>query len=318
MAVHRNRAHTLAAASIALVVLRACVVPAAGAVVPAVRASGTTIPDFYAKAYRSDAFHWPGVTASPANGLPMARYPGFGLQWNYVTVALYGLQRWSDWLYHRGGRPARAAAIKAADFLISRQGPDGAWRYTFPFTYDDDVISESLPAGWIAAQAQGNAISLLTRMYAATGDRRYLTAAIRGLQPFSRTVGEGGLAFTLDGHRLLAGYPTSTPSLTLEDYELALIGVADLAAYGEQAQVLLGALLPSFYWSLALYTSPTGMPYFDLAQDFAPMAGGDIDPASAQACAEALSALLSAYPSTAGASALAAWTIALKTLGLND
>jgi hypothetical protein len=278
----------------------------------------TTILDVYAKAYRSDAFPWQGVTPSPANGLPMVRYPGFGLQWNYVTVALYGLQRWSDWLYHRGGSTARAAAIKATDCLVSRQGPDGAWRYAFPFTYDDDAISESLPAGWIAAQARGNAISLPTRMYAATGDGRYPTAAIRGLQPFTRTVGNGGLAFTLDGHRLLAGYPTSTPSPTLEDYESALIGVADLAAYSEQAQALLSTLLPSFYWSLALYTSPTGMPYDDLAQDFAPMAAGDIDPTSAQSCAAALSALLAGYPSTSGASALAAWTIALKTLGLND
>ena len=60
------------------------------------------------------------------------------------------------------------------------------------------------------------------------------------------------------------------------------------------------------------------MPYDDLAQDFAPMAAGDIDPTSAQSCAAALSALLAGYPSTSGASALAAWTIALKTLGLND
>ena len=208
--------------------------------------------------------------------------------------------------------------VEAADFLVAHQGPDGAWRYEFPFTYTDadGDRSQTLAAGWVAAQAQGNAISLLARMYAATGERRYLTAANRGLQPLGRPVGAAGIAVALDGHTLLAGYPTPTPTLTLEDYEGALIGVADLAPYSQQAQRLLSTLLPSFYWSLPLYTSPSGMPYYDLFQHFAGGARGEIDPTSAQTCAAALRTLLAGYPSPAAAGALATWTAALNALGL--
>jgi len=302
-----------AALALALALLLSCFCEITGAAAPA------QIPDYYADGYAADVFDWPDVTRNAASGLPMVSYLGLPRPlWNYVTVALYGLQRWSDWRHHHGGGAARADAIEAADFLIAHQGPDGAWRYEFPFSYSDadGDRSQTLPAGWVAAQAQGNAISLLARMYAATGESRYLTAANRGLGPLRRPVGDGGVAVTLAGHTLLAGYPTPTPTLTLEDYEGALIGVADLAPYSQQAQQLLSTLLPSFYWSLPLYTSASGMPYYDLFQDFVAGARGEIDPASAQTCAAALRTLLAGYPSPAGARALASWTAALGALGL--
>ena len=111
---------------------------------------------------------------------------------------------------------------------------------------------------------------------------------------------------------------TPVPTLTLEDYEGALIGVADLAPYSRQAQQLLSRLLPSFYWSLPLYTSASGMPYYDLLQDFVASARGEVDPASAQVCATALRTLLAGYPSAVGAHALAAWTAALGAAGLRS
>ena len=113
-------------------------------------------------------------------------------------------------------------------------------------------LAAALDAGYALLQGGGTSLAAVTCAVMVLEDNPLFNAG-------------RGSVFTLDGHRLLAGYPTSTPSLTLEDYELTLIGVADLAAYSEQAQVLLGALLPSFYWSLALYTGPTGMPYYDLA-----------------------------------------------------
>ena len=186
IAVRTRLVYLLASVVIALTLL----VAHAG---PAARAAATKIPDIYAGAYGSDVFSWRGVTRNPANGLPMVRYPGLAPQWNYVTIALYGLQRWSDWRSHGGGSSARAAAINVADFLVSHQNWDGAWRYTFPFEYDDDGVSEPLPAGWVAAQAQGNVISLLSRMYAATGrslsdggDRRPCTVHTQRRGPWRR------------------------------------------------------------------------------------------------------------------------------------
>ena len=304
MAIGTSRLHLLAAAIAVLTLLST--LDAAPA-----RAGVVQIPDIYENAYLSDVFDWAGVTRNHDNGLPMVRYRGLSHpQWNYVTVALYGLQRWSAWVHHHG-TPARADAIRAADFLVAHQGADGAWRYTFAFTYSDDRVRQRLPAGWIAAQAQGNAISLLSRMYAATGERGYLLAAIRGLQPFSRRVGAGGIVVDYDAHHLLAGFPTATPTLTLEDYELALIGVADLAPHSTEAQTMLSGLMANFYWSLALYTSPSGRPYYDLSEHFARTRGAT-DVTSARFCLWGLRTLLAGYRSPRGETALATWTAALK------
>ena len=269
------------------------------------------IPDLYQDAYLSNVFDWRGVTRNPGNGLPMVRSPGLTRpQWNYVTIALYGLQRWSAWVHHRDGAAARARAIEAADFLVARQGRDGAWRYRYGFTYVHGHISERIAPGWVAAQAQGNAISFLIRMYAATGRWRYIASAVRALRPFTRPVAAGGLVVDFDGHRLLAGFPTARPSLTLEDFELALIGVADLAPYSAQAQVMLNGLLANFFWSLPLYTSPDGRPYFDLVQLFA-RTHGVTDKSAAAFCVIGLRTLLAGYRSPRGETALARWTAAL-------
>jgi hypothetical protein len=272
------------------------------------------IDDIYATAYKANVFVWPDVTRDSATGLPMVIVAGLAApQWNPVTVALYGLQRWSAWRYDRGGEPARENATTAANFLVAHQDRDGAWRYQYPFTYAPiPTVSQSVAAGWLGAQAQGNAISLLSVMYAATGDERYLTAADRALAPFDRLVGAGGIAYIYEGHTLLAGFPTPTPTLTLEDYEEALLGVAELAAVSRNARALLARLLPDFYWSLSLYTSPTGMPYYDLSQLFTPGAMPDINLSSAQYCAATLRVLLAAYPSTSGTTALKSWTAALN------
>jgi hypothetical protein len=288
---------------------------AAFALVPVARvaasAQATRVPiepDIFMRAYGSNVFAWSGVTRDPTTGMPKVRYPGRGPQWNYVTVALYGLQRWSDWRFDHGGTSARSQAVAAADFLIHSQGANGAWRYEFPFTYDDGVVDEVIRPGWISAQAQGNAISFLSYMYMATGDRPFLAAAVRALRPYTRAVGAGGIAFSLDGHTLLAGFPTPTPTLTLEDYEFALLGVADLAPYSAQAQHLLSALLPSFYWALTLYTSPRGRPYYDLVQNFVRGASGRVSEASARSCALVLRTLVAAYPSVHSARVMTVWT----------
>lgn len=100
------------AASLGLLLSVYCVTPSAATV---------GIPDFFAGAYGSNVFAWQGVTRDRASGLPMVSYSRIGPQWNYVTVALYGLQRWSDWR-HDGGREHGAGAGRRCR-RFSRRSP---------------------------------------------------------------------------------------------------------------------------------------------------------------------------------------------------
>ena len=74
---------------------------------------------------------------------------------------------------------------------------------------------------------------------------------------------------------------------------------------------MLSGLMANFYWSLVLYTSPSGRPYYDLSEHFA-RTRGVTDVTSARFCLWGLRTLLAGYGSPRGETALATWTAALK------
>jgi hypothetical protein len=203
---------------------------------------------------------WRGVVMHPTLRLPMQRH-GSRLYWNPVTVTLYGLQEYN--LHMFGGRRDRlAGSRRVADWLVRNQTPDGAWEYKMPFAYPREEVPLAVP--WVAAQAQGNALSLLVRVWRRGGDARYAAAAGRALGPFQRPVGARGVRRTIGGHVLFEGFPTRSPSLPLEDFQLALIGLYDFAPYSRRARRLLNDGLAGLSWALPWYTDERGDALIDL------------------------------------------------------
>jgi len=173
--------------------------------------------------------HWKAVIGS--DGVVRRRYAG-RLVPNPTHIAMYGLQQYSRYLDTRDPK-ARASAIRHAQWFVRNQDPrTGAWRYPFPYRVGGmDVL---LPRGWTSAMAQGQAISLLTRVHRIHPRRpEYLRAARRGLAPLEVPVSRGGLLATYRGMPFYEEYPTRPASYTLNGFQFTMLGLADLASLGD-------------------------------------------------------------------------------------
>ena len=119
----------------------------------------------------------------------------------------------------RGLRLASSAhsgqALQAADWLLRHQTGDGAWTVPVPRQLTPRL---SLAAHWSSAMAQGQAMSLLTRAYRATGDGRYLRAARRAAGPFSRLSADRGVRTVFQVSRSARGRDVGTAVYHMSEY----------------------------------------------------------------------------------------------------
>jgi hypothetical protein len=157
------------------------------------------------------------------SGIPFVSYPKIGYQRNPVAAAQYGL-----WAY---GSHDERSATHVADWLLAHQSRRGTWNYRF----DADLNGgeQRIRSPWISAMAQGQAMSLLERVYRLTGERRYLRAAVQALAALQESVARGGVRRCFRGDCRLPffeEYPTPQPTYVLNGFMFTLIGLHDLAS----------------------------------------------------------------------------------------
>lgn len=145
-----------------------------------------------------------------------------------VAVAQFGLGCHERFLAGEGEAWLGAAA-SACRWLTNAQSVhgqvgDGGWYEprSYPHTY-------RVHSPWLSAMAQGQAASLLVRVYLVTGDASFAAAALRAVEPFRSDVAEGGVTAALGEGRLPQEYPTDPPSHVLNGALFALWGLFDAA-----------------------------------------------------------------------------------------
>jgi len=117
----------------------------------------------------------------------------------------------------------------AADWLVRHQDAHGGWQIMVSRSVAEGQLS--LEPGWYSAMAQGQAMSLLVRAHAQSGDQRYLEAAVRALTLFDVRSTDGGIvAKFMDQYVWYEEYPTTPPCFVLNGFMYALIGLYDVAA----------------------------------------------------------------------------------------
>ncbi len=116
-------------------------------------------------------------------------------------------------------------AVAAGERLVVDQGPDGRWLDPRPYSHTFPVR-----APWASAMAQGEAASLLVRLFKSTGDERFAAAARRGLEPYAVPTEQGGVRAALGSGPFFEEYPTRPGSFVLNGGIFALFGAYDVAA----------------------------------------------------------------------------------------
>ncbi len=145
------------------------------------------------------------------------------------------------------------------------QEPDGSWLNQLSFSH-----TFPLRAPWRCGMAQGEAASLLVRLYLETGEPAFAEAAGRALRRSRDPAIRPGLCAWLNGARWPEEYPTDPPSFVLNGAIFAWWGMRDvgvglgdpavLAADFESGVDTLAANLHRFdtgWWSTySLYPHP--------------------------------------------------------------
>lgn len=164
-------------------------------------------------------------------GIPQILAQGQRL-YNPVSVAQYALAQYSVLQAAPENATVRLAFTRAIARLMSMQGADGAFRYSYPWKYY--LSGETYQAGWVSAMTQGQAISALVRAYSLNPDERYLDAARSAYEFLQRPAADGGVRSNLAAlNGSLADYVfyeeyVSTPDgYTLNGYLFTMLGIWD-------------------------------------------------------------------------------------------
>ncbi|SYZ72564.1 hypothetical protein TRIP_C20679 [Candidatus Zixiibacteriota bacterium] len=136
-------------------------------------------------------------------------------------------------VYHRSGdRRWLDLARRNADRLIKESMIfDDAVFYPYRFDYKVNQRDEGLlKAPWFSGMAQGEALGVLTRLFLATGDSRYLEYARKTFKSLTRPAGQSEPWVTFIDSRgcfWIEEYPVWPPSMTLNGFIYGLYGVYD-------------------------------------------------------------------------------------------
>lgn len=163
-------------------------------------------------------------TLSDAAWPPAWLQAGYG----YVKLAQVALGHFERYV-STGDADALHFADSAATFFVATQQPpgsadEGGWYHEFPYAH-----RVALRPPWLSAMAQGQAASLLLRVYLETGREELADSALLAMRPFDRRVEQGGVTSVIGTNLFAEEYPTTPASHVLNGAVFALWGVRDVA-----------------------------------------------------------------------------------------
>lgn len=165
--------------------------------------------------------------------------------------------------------PHRRMFLRSADWFVRHQDERGGWSVPVERRLADGRLR--LAPGWYSAMAQGQAMSVLTRAYSATGDHKYLDSARRATALFNVRSADGGVLASLYNRPWYEEYPTVPGTFVLNGFIYALVGLYDLCSAvadgrakrreDRRAERLYAAGVESLRRLLPLYDTGTGSLY---------------------------------------------------------
>lgn len=184
----------------------------------------------------------------------------------YGIAALTEYQRTDDpkWLAHAARNAERLTQIRV------ERGTGWWYPYNFPWTY----YSRTLKAPWFSAMAQGQSLSLFTRLAEETGDPRWITAAHRTWESFRQPYSSKApwSSLVIDDHLYFEEYAGSQPPLlVLNGHVFAMFGLYDYWHYTgnpEVARYFDGGATTVLERMMPLVRVPGGVSYYCVQAEY--------------------------------------------------
>lgn len=200
-------------------------------------------------------------------GFPMLKYSG-KFYYNPITIEQYTLSSYNRYLNAQDENKVylKNQFLNGANWIINNIDEDGALRYEF--NYKHYLCDEEFKPGWVSAMAQGQALSVLSRAYHLTGDKKYINAGNNIFKFLTTNISNGGVMDNLGGldeslkdYIFFQLYVTKPQSYTLNGHMYTLIGIYDWSNLDANKEVQEKA---KFYFEQGLKTLKYILPYYDI------------------------------------------------------
>lgn len=197
------------------------------------------------------------------DGVPMIPWKG-AVHYHPVMAAHCGhlAHAWT-----LAGNDGKDLVIVNANKLIYMQDERGAFQYPFAWRYYH--YKEDFQPGWTSAMAQGQAMSLFSRAYRMTGDKKYLIAGKKALDYLLTPVSAGGVMTTMADIDTSLGnfiffeeFPTKPANYTLNGYIFSLLGLYDWSQFDAAKDY--GQAEARKYFARGIDTLKRILPYYDI------------------------------------------------------
>lgn len=173
-----------------------------------------------------------------------------------VNLAKYGLL----YLKEENIIEAKKRADKLLDTSVTMHGA-----LYFPYLFEAAAHRYKLVPPWYSGMAQGMALSLLTRVYAKTLERKYYDAAFKTYKSFKILGGPECVFVDKDGYYWIDEYPkTDEKGTVLNGFLFGVQGLYDYwcVSKSESVKRLLKAALTTVEKVLPLYRSNDSISYY--------------------------------------------------------
>lgn len=139
------------------------------------------------------------------------------------TYALMNLNKF----YRKSDEEAKEIFLEIANWLVENaKGHKGALVWTYDFDWREGKSFLKNP--WISAMSQGLAMSVLSRAYKLTKEKKFLKTAYKASSVFGMDVKDGGVRTSEDGYFYYEEYPAKPYPRILDGFIFSLLGLYDL------------------------------------------------------------------------------------------
>ncbi|HHX69649.1 MAG: D-glucuronyl C5-epimerase family protein [Miniphocaeibacter sp.] len=201
------------------------------------------------------------------NGFPMILYED-GYFYNPVSFCHFTFSVYADYLKTED-EDLKNYFLRCADFLITLQDKEGAFRY--PFEWYNYNSGETYPKDWVSSMAQGHALSVYTRAYHLTKDKKYIENGNKVFNFMIKHKDEGGTLTTLEyidpkykDHIFFEEYVSTPDSYTLNGFIFSIFGLYDWATLNEDYPKLKIGGLPAYYFEEGVESLKLILPLYDI------------------------------------------------------